>query len=118
MWYCTYSFSWLCKNQSKFTRFFTFRKTITFENVIKLIKLAFNIDKSNYYHNIYLEKVSCKVSFCIKYKWEILIELTFLKELMLICQADQKSVIFFTIGISKIKALNYIEMSTINAIIY
>ena len=36
--------------------------------------------------------------FCIKYRCYIMIELTFLKELMLIRQATQKRAIFITIG--------------------
>ena len=36
--------------------------------------------------------------FCIKYRCYIMIELTFLKELMLIRQATQKSAIFITTG--------------------
>ena len=36
--------------------------------------------------------------FCIRYRCYIMIELTFLKELMLIRQATQKSAIFITIG--------------------
>ena len=36
-----------------------------------------------------------------------MIELTFLKELMLIRQVNQKSVIFVCIGILKIKGFNY-----------
>ena len=41
----------------------------------------------------YLKKI------CIKYKCYIMIEFMFLKELMLIRQANQKSVIFVTIGV-------------------
>ena len=41
----------------------------------------------------------------------IMIELTFLKELMLVQQANQKSVIFATIGIFQIKALSFNQMS-------
>ena len=40
-----------------------------------------------------------------------MIELTFLKELMLIKQAIQKSSIFVTIGIFYIKALSFNQMS-------
>ena len=39
------------------------------------------------------------ICFCIKYKCYILIELTFLKELMLIRQMNQKSVIFVIVFI-------------------
>ena len=49
----------------------------------------------------------------------MLIELTFLKELMLIRQANQKSVTFATIGsFQKKKALNLNQMSAIDAMIY
>ena len=48
----------------------------------------------------------------------ISIELTFLKELMLIKQVHQKCVIFLTIGISKIKFLYFNKMSAIDAMIY
>ena len=40
-----------------------------------------------------------------------MIELTFLKELMLKRQANQKSVIFVTIGIFQIKSLRFYQMS-------
>ena len=40
-----------------------------------------------------------------------MIELAFLKELMLIQQANQKSVIFATIGIFQIKALSFNQIS-------
>ena len=33
-------------------------KTMTFHNVMILIKLVFNEDKNNYYYNIFLEKAS------------------------------------------------------------
>ena len=77
-------------------------KTMTFHNVIVLIKLAFNKDKYDYYYDIFLEKVwneLSKKSFCIKYKCFIMIELKFLKELMLIRQMNQESAIFVVIGI-------------------
>ena len=47
-----------------------------------------------------------------------MIELTFPKELMLTKQVNQKSIIFVTIGIFKIKALNFNQMSAIDAMIY
>ena len=47
----------------------------------------------------------------VYHKCYISIEWTFLKEFMLIRQANQKSAIFFTIGIFKIKALNFEQMS-------
>ena len=76
---------------------------MTFRNVIIIIKSVWNKDKNNYYYNIFLEKASYKFpkkySFCKKYKCYILIELTFLKELILIKQVQQKSVLFVTIAI-------------------
>ena len=45
-------------------------------------------------------------------------ELSFLKELMLIGEVNQKSTIFVTIGIFQIKALNFNQMSLIDVMIY
>ena len=47
-----------------------------------------------------------------------MIELTFLKELILIRKADQKSVIFATADIFKIKALSFRQFSAIDTKIY
>ena len=47
-----------------------------------------------------------------------MIELMFLKELMLIKQANQKSGIFVTIGIFQVKALNFNQMSAMAVMIY
>ena len=47
-----------------------------------------------------------------------MIELTFLKEVMLIKQLHQKSAMFVTIGISEIIVLNFNQVSVINAMIY
>ena len=38
------------------------KKTLTFHNVIILIKLVANKNKNNYYYNIFLEKVSIKIN--------------------------------------------------------
>ena len=54
----------------------------------------------------------------VYYKCHISIELTFLKELMLIKQANQKSAIFVTIAVFQIKTLNFNKMSAIDAMIY
>ena len=43
--------------------------------------------------------------------------LMFLKELILIKQANQKSVLFVTMGISEIKVLNFNKMSAKDAMI-
>ena len=73
----------------------------TFHNVIILIKSVVNKNENKYYYNIFLEKGSYKDKWMFAYyKCYISIELTFLKELMLIKQVHQKSVIFVTIGIS------------------
>ena len=47
-----------------------------------------------------------------------MIELTFLKELMLMKHAHQKSVVFVTIGIPYIMVLSLNKMSTIAVMIY
>ena len=47
-----------------------------------------------------------------------MIELTFLKELMLIRQGNQKKAIFVTIGIFQIKILNFNQLSAMDAMIY
>ena len=47
-----------------------------------------------------------------------LIELTLLKEFMLIKQVHQKSVIFVTISISNIIVLSFNQMSVIDVLIY
>ena len=47
-----------------------------------------------------------------------MMELTFLKELMLITQVHQKSVILATIGIFQIIVLSFNQMSAVGVIIY
>ena len=54
----------------------------------------------------------------VYHKCYISLELTFLKELMLIKQVHQKSVTLITIGISSIKCLTFNQMSAIDAMIY
>ena len=75
-------------------------KTLTFHNVTILVKPVLKKNKFHYYFNIFLEKCSYDdksyTKFFLKwifvyYKCYISIELTFLKELMLIKQANQKS---------------------------
>ena len=51
-------------------------------------------------------------------KCYILIELTFLKELMLIKQVHQKSVLFATICISQISVLSFNQMSAKDVILF
>ena len=64
---------------------------MTFYNVIILIKSVCNKDQNNHYYNIFFKKSSHELSkkyvFCIKYECYITIELTFLKELILITQS-------------------------------
>ena len=82
------------------------KKILTFHNVIILIKSVVNENKNHYYYNVFL-KVHIKINpmhnifkwMFAYYKWHISIELKFLKELMLIRQANQKSVVLVTIGI-------------------
>ena len=66
-------------------------KTLTLHNVIIFIKSVFNKDKISYDNE--MRQYIC---FCINHKYYIMIKLTFLKEVMLIAQANQKSVIFVT----------------------
>ena len=47
-----------------------------------------------------------------------MIELTFLKELILIKQVHQKGVIFVTIGIFEIKGLSFNQMSSMYVMMY
>ena len=53
-----------------------------------------------------------------KKKSYIMIELTFLKELILITQLHQKSVTFITIGISHVIVLSFSQKSAIDVMIY
>ena len=71
-------------------------QTLTFRNAIIFINVIVNKDKNihkriNPIHNIF------KLIF-VYYKCYILIELTFLKELILLRQANQKSAILSTTG--------------------
>ena len=66
--------------------------------------MLYNIKYYNYYSKYYIKN--------------ILIELTFLKELILIKQLHQKSVIFITIGISITKVLSFNQMSATDVLIY
>ena len=67
---------------------------MTFRNVIILIRSVINKNKNSYYGNIFFLKRSLAY-----FKCYISIEFTFLKELMLIRQTNQKSEIFVTIVI-------------------
>ena len=71
--------------------------------IMQKSKSVFNKDKRNYYYNICLENASYglpkKIMFCIKCKCYVMIELKFQKELMLIRQTNQCSVIYVTTGI-------------------
>ena len=60
---------------------------LTFHNVIILIKSVVNKNENKYYYNIFFEKSSYKDKWMfVYYKCYIMIELTFLKELILIKQ--------------------------------
>ena len=101
-------------------------KISTFYNVIILIMSVVNKNKNEYYYNIFLEKGFYKDKpiqnifkwMFLYYKCYILIELAFLKRLMLIKQVHKKSVIFVAIGISYIIVLSFKQMSVIDAMIY
>ena len=54
----------------------------------------------------------------VYYKCYIMIELTFLKELMLKRKANEKIAIFVTIDISEIKVLSFNQMWAIDVMIY
>ena len=85
----------------------SFEKILTFHNVLILIKSVVNKNENKYYYNIFLEKVlyknKCNTEYFQKtflyYKCYFSIKLTFLKELMLINKATQKSAMFVTIVI-------------------
>ena len=80
--------------------FVPFKKILTFQNVIIRIISVINEIKYKYDYNIFLEKGSYKYKWMfLYYRCYILIELTFLKDYMLIKQAHRKSVIFVIIGI-------------------
>ena len=51
------------------------------------------------------------ISFCIKYKCYIMIELTFLKDLILIRQVNQRSAIFVTMAINLMQNADLKEKS-------
>ena len=76
--------------------------SLIFDNVIILIKSVVNKNENKYCYNIFLEKDLYKYHFqyaiFVYYKCNIMTELKFLKELVLIKQEHQKSVIFVTIG--------------------
>ena len=64
---------------------FPLEKTVTLRNVTILIILVFNKDKNNYYYSIFLEKGLYQLPKNNDNKY-IMIELTFLKESILIRQ--------------------------------
>ena len=74
---------------------------MAFYNVIILTESVFYENENKYYYHLFLEKDSYKDKWVFaSYKSYITIELTFLKELMLMKQVHQKSVKFDTISIS------------------
>ena len=79
-------------------------KNITFHNVIIIIKSAVNKNKNKYYYKkvrININPISNNFRWIlVYYKRYVMIDLMFLKELILMKQLDQKSVMFFAMGIS------------------
>ena len=68
---------------------------------MKLIQSVANKNKNKYCYNIFFEKSLYKDKWIFAYyKCNIMIELTFLKELLLIRQVHQKTMIFDTFGIT------------------
>ena len=75
-------------------------KGLTFHNVIILIKSIFNMIQINHYYNIFSENSLYEHKFYtqsfkwmfVYYKCNTAIQMTFLKELMLIRQMNQKNV--------------------------
>ena len=77
------------------------KKIMTFNNIIIFVKSVVNKNKNKYYYDMFLENGSYKDKLVfVYYKCHIMIELTFLKQLILTRQAHQKRVMFVTIGIS------------------
>ena len=72
-------------------------KTIEIPSMIILIKAVFHAN-DKYYPQVFLDE--CVYKLLIIRKCYITIELTFLKEFMLIKQGNQKNVIIATFGIS------------------
>ena len=87
-------------------------KTIEIHIVTVVIRAAFH-ENNKHYSQVVLDECLYKMKKCY-----IMIELTFLKELKLIKQVHQKSVMFVTIGISEIIDLSVNQMSAIDAMIY
>ena len=87
-------------------------KTIEIHIVTIVIRAAFH-EKNKHYSQVVLDECLYKMKKCY-----IMIELTFLKELKLIKQVHQKSVMFVTISISEIIDLSVNQMSAIDAMIY
>ena len=77
---------------------------MTFHNVIILIKSIVNKNENKYYYNMFLEKSLYKYKFqevkFVYYKYYIMIELKFMKELMSIKQLHRKSLMFVTVSVS------------------
>ena len=77
-----------------------------------IVARAFFHENNKYYPQVFLDDCLCKLQKCY-----IMIELMFLKELMLIKQVHQQSVIFATIGISETIVLNFNQTSVIDVMI-
>ena len=91
---------------------FSLNKTIEIHIVTIVIRAAFH-ENNKHYSQVVLDECLHKMKKCY-----IMIELTFLKELKLIKQVHQKSLMFVTIGISEIINLSFNQMSAIDAMIY
>ena len=86
-------------------------------NSVKALYLIFN-KVNGYFEQINKNKYLTPVPTSESKEKKCLIELTFLKELMLIRQANQKSAIFVTIAIFQIEVLRFNQMSAMVAMIY
>ena len=74
-------------------------KALGMLNIVVLIKSIFSENYNQYYHQTFLEKYSYKLTKEILYESNVIIELVFLRILMLIRQVGQRSVSLNVIGI-------------------
>ena len=81
--------------------------------VMTIVVRAVSHENNECYSQVFFEECLYKLQ-----KRYIMIELTFLEQLMPIKQAHQKSVIFATIGISQTIVLCFNQMSATNVMIY
>ena len=66
-----------------------------------IVRAAFH-ENNKYYPQVFLDECLYKI-----WKLYVMIEWTFLKELMIIKQVHQKSVVFFTVGIFEVIVLSF-----------